>query len=89
MSRFIRHFLLISAIFSMVLLSIAHEKIPQHDNNECSVCLYQSHLDLNSSSVQSFNVPKLYSQKVFVLVNTHIASKLIRAFDGRAPPQSI
>ena len=89
MHTFLRKFLLISSLLSLVLLTSVHENFYSHDNTECSICIFQPLSDPHSSTSGNSFVAKMLPSGSVKTQQLHLAtSSFVRLFDGRAPPVS-
>ena len=92
MNKMIRHIIVIAALLSMALLSVAHANSPVHqdakDIPECSFCLHHAGTGLHTTPHQiKVPQPRKFSAKVISISDGEIFVRNIRSFNGRAPPQ--
>ncbi|AUD79895.1 hypothetical protein CW740_11790 [Kangiella profundi] len=89
MSKSVKHILLIVALLGMALVGVAHAKAPDHDTNDCAICLHQTFKDCHSSPPQLFvPTPSLIAEQSLAWPTPVTQSYPRTGYLGRAPPVS-
>lgn len=92
MNNLLRQTIIVAALLSMALLSVAHANSPMHQDakelQECSYCLHHAGTFLHTAP-HTVTVPQpLESSNDRIVYNqSTIFVRTIRPFFGRAPPQ--
>ncbi len=87
MRKFLKHSILVLAFIGLALSSVVHASSQSHDFTECSICIFQSSNDVNTTSSE-IQVPasSLVDEKPLVGLYVIDLTKVQSPYFGRAPP---